>query len=158
MQLQVGKELSITGEAYFALTPSCIMAGGKLCAIFQSGGIRAWFVAYADFLMSWQPFYYTAQMGIALGIDLALSIGSITISIQIELSVQLQLWGPPLGGEAIVDLTVISFRIPFGETIKIPEKLKREEFMIAFLPPPKKEGGVPDVIAVPNQQRASQTV
>jgi len=148
MQLQIGTELSITGEAYFALTPSCIMAGGKLCAVFQSGSVRAWFVAYADFLMSWQPFYYLADMGISLGIDVGLKIGSITISIRVELSVQLQLWGPPLGGEAIVDLTVISFRIPFGNPIKIPDALTAEEFITAFLPPPKEKGGVPDVIAV----------
>jgi hypothetical protein len=103
MQLQIGKELSITGEAYFALTTSCVMAGGKLSAVFKSGGIEAWFIAYADFLMSWQPFYYMAAIGITLGI--ALRLGAIRL--RLELSVELKLQGPPFGGEARVTLWII---------------------------------------------------
>ena len=60
---QVSKELLVTAEMYFALTPSCLMAGGKLAAVYQSGSIKAWFVAYADFLLNWQPFYYTGRHG-----------------------------------------------------------------------------------------------
>ena len=86
---QVSGELSITGELYFALTPSCLMAGGKLCAIFKSGGIEAWFVAYADFLLSWEPLYYTARMGISIGVAFRLNVGFFTISFRLELSVAL---------------------------------------------------------------------
>lgn len=146
MQLQIGNELSITGEAYFALTPSCIMAGGKLCAVFKLGGIEAWFIAYADFLMSWQPFYYQAAMGITLGV--ALRLGA--IAIRLELSVDLKLQGPPFGGEALVRLWVISFTIPFGAHTPAPPALKPREFVTNCLPAPRdpKKDKSPEVFSV----------
>lgn len=146
MQLQIGRELSITGEAYFALTPSCIMAGGKLCAVFKSGGIEAWFIAYADFLMNWQPFYYQAAMGITLGI--ALRLGA--IAIRLELSVDLRLQGPPFGGEALVRLWIISFTIPFGAPVSPPKPLTATEFIEKCLPAPKnpQKDKSPDVFSV----------
>lgn len=137
MQLQIGNELSITGEAYFALTPSCIMAGGKLCAVFKSGGIEAWFIAYADFLMSWQPFYYQATMGITIGIALRLGL----IAIRLELSVDLRLQGPPFGGEARVQLWVISFTIPFGTPASAPPPLTASDFVKKCLPAPRIRSG-----------------
>ena len=134
MHLQIGSELSITGEAYFALTTSCVMAGGRLCAVFKSGGIEAWFTAYADFLMSWQPFYYQAAMGITLGI--ALRLGE--IALRLELSVDLKLQGPPFGGEARVVLWVISFTIPFGAPKRCHRRHSwRSEFVKKCLPAPK---------------------
>jgi len=143
MLLQIGTELSITGEAYFALTPSCIMAGGKLCAVYKSGGIEAWFIAYADFLMSWQPFYYQAAIGITLGI--ALRLGA--IAIRLELSVDLKLQGPPFGGEARVQLWIISFTIPFGEPASAPKPLTAGEFIERCLPAPR---------SLPSAQTSSQ--
>jgi hypothetical protein len=146
MNLQIGSELSITGEAYFALTTSCVMAGGRLCAVFKSGGIEAWFTAYADFLMSWQPFYYRAAMGITLGI--ALRLGE--LALRLELSVDLKLQGPPFGGEARVVLWVISFTIPFGAQALPPPPLMALEFIKKCLPAPKvpSKDTSPDVVSV----------
>ena len=146
MQLQIGTELSITGEAYFALTPSCMMTGGKLCAVFKSGGIEAWFIAYADFLMNWQPFYYQAAIGITLGI--ALRLGA--IALRLELSVDLKLQGPPFSGEARVVLWAISFTIPFGAPAAPPPPLNAVEFVKKCLPPPKVplQDKSPDVFSV----------
>ena len=126
--------LSITGEAYFALTPSCLMAGGKLSAVFRMPGIEAWFLAYANFLLSWQPFFYLAEMGISLGIACRIELGLFTISFRLELSVALQLWGPPFGGEATVSLWVISFVIRFGGPRSSPNALKSPEFIDTCLP------------------------
>lgn len=146
MQLQIGKELSITGEAYFALTPFCVMAGGKLSAVYKSGGIEAWFIAYADFLMNWQPFYYQAVIGITLGI--ALRLGA--IAIRLELSVDLRLQGPPFGGEARVRLWIISFTIPFGKPSSGPLPLTARRFAATCLPAPKlpAKDESPDVLSV----------
>jgi len=148
MQLQIapspGSELSITGEAYFALTPSCIMVGGKLCAVFKSGGIEAWFIAYADFLMNWQPFYYQAVMSISLGI--ALRLGA--IAIRLDVGVELRLQGPPFGGEALVKLWIISFTIPFGAPASPPKPLDAAQFISKCLPAPR---------SIPGASPASQT-
>ena len=146
MQLQIGTELCIMGEAYFALTPLCVMAGGKLCATYKSGGVEAWFVAYADFLINWQPFYYQASIGITLGI--ALRLGA--IAIRLELGVELRLQGPPFGGEARVSLWIISFTIPFGAYASAPSPLTARQFAQACLPAPKPSSveHSPDVLSV----------
>lgn len=144
---QVSNELSITGELYFALTPSCIMAGGKLAAVFKSGIIEAWFIAYADFLLSWEPLYYSARLGISIGVAFRLKIGFFTISFRLELSVALELWGPSFGGEAVVSLSVISFSIRFGESRSMPAPLTADKFIAKCLPPSKVET-VPDVFSL----------
>ena len=54
---QVTPELTITGDLYFALTSSAVMAGGGLSAVWQSGPIRAWFDVEADFLLVFEPFH-----------------------------------------------------------------------------------------------------
>jgi hypothetical protein len=140
---QVSNEVSITGEIYYALTPSCFMAGGKLCAIFRAGPIEAWFTAYADFLLSWQPFYYSAEMGISIGVAASVRINllfcSFTISIRVELSVDLALWGPRFGGEIHVSLWVISFTIRFGDSRSQPDPLTASQFITNCLPPPAKD-------------------
>ena len=147
MQLQVGTALSITGEAYFALTPSCIMAGGKLCAVFKSGGVEAWFIAYANFLLNWQPFYYLADMGVTIGI--ALRLGA--IAIRLEVSVDLRLQGPPFGGEARVQLWIISFTIPFGEPASLPKPLDTPQFIEKCLPAAKSLAAAEALSQVPPQ-------
>jgi hypothetical protein len=130
--------LTITGEEYYALTPSCLMAGGKLIAVYEVSCIKAWFTAYADFLLNWQPFYYRADMGIHLGVKasvrISLGFATITISISVELGVDLHLWGPSFGGEAHVDLSVISFAIPFGDPLTPPPALDAQKFIDNCLP------------------------
>ena len=49
---------TIKGENYFALTNTCIMAGGRLELTYGISCAYVWFTAFADFLISWDPFYY----------------------------------------------------------------------------------------------------
>jgi hypothetical protein len=140
----VSAELSITGEAYFALTPSCVMAGGKLEAVFQSGPIRAWFYARADFLIAWKPFHYDIEAGVAIGVSFRTDI----ITLTVELAASVHMWGPPFGGIAHVTWYVISFDIPFGkQQPDQPAELTWEEFHHSFLPQ-SKEGGDPLVSTI----------
>ena len=53
-----GGGVSVSGGAYFALTPSCVMAGAAMQASYSDGNLSAWFSAYLDFLINWHPFYY----------------------------------------------------------------------------------------------------
>jgi hypothetical protein len=149
---QVNPVLTVTAELYFAITPSCLMAGGKLRAVYKVACIKAWFTAYADFLLNWQPFYYLVDMGISIGVEatvrIPLGFATITISIRVELSVDLHLWGPPFAGEARVDLSVISFTIPFGDPKSAPLPLTADAFVNAFLPAPQEHPEIPDVIGV----------
>ena len=43
------------------------MAGARLEATYGPDCIHIWFTAYADFLISWDPFYYNIDIGISVG-------------------------------------------------------------------------------------------
>jgi len=135
---QVTGEMSITGGMYFALTPSCLMAGGKLCAVYQSSRVKVWFIAYADFLLSWKPFYYLIDMAVSLGVEADLGV----FSIRIHLGAELHLWGPEFAGLVQIDLTVLTLTVRFGPDKQPPQALEAKDFVESFLPPTRE--GSPD--------------
>ena len=128
--------LKVLGQAYFALTPSMFMAGVRLTATFEAGPVKAWFDAGVDFLIAWAPFHYEAHAWVTIGC--AVDLGLFTLSVQI--GADLQIWGPAFGGEALVDLDVVSFTIAFGAPRAVPAPVGWTTFATNFLPPP---GSVP---------------
>jgi Family of unknown function (DUF6603) len=163
-QWQLIPELSIKGEMYYALTPTALMAGGRLEALFQfqrtvgfdigifgaslTGRIKAWFIIGADFLISWQPYYYDAEVYLNIGIGVTfrgtawfklafIKISkTIEVSFEISLSANLHIWGPEFAGIAHVDWKIVSFDIAFGaHKKKKPKPLLWPKFQQAFLPP-----------------------
>ncbi len=136
---RISAECSVSGELYWALTPSCLMAGGKLAARFASGGLKAWFDAYADFLIYWQPFHYEIDVGVRVGVSYTFSVNlgfvRVSTTLKVELAAELSLWGPPFGGEARVTWFVISFTVPLGDGEKtLPEPLTWQKFRDLCLP------------------------
>lgn len=106
--------VTIKGESYFALTPSCIMGGCRLLATYRSGDLSVWFEAYADFLMAWEPFHYEADIGIWIGASFTLRLGELSWTISFQLGASLSIWGPEFAGEARIDLGIIAFTVPIG--------------------------------------------
>jgi hypothetical protein len=125
--------VKVVGQAYFALTPSMFMAGIRLSATFEAGPIKAWFDAGVDFLIAWAPFHYEAEAWVTIGCSV--DLGLFTLSVQI--GADLQLWGPAFGGEALVDLDVVSFTIGFGAARSAPDPVGWSTFAANFLPPPE---------------------
>lgn len=121
--------INLKGESYFALTNTCVMTGARIEATYGPDWIQVWFTAYADVLVSWDPFYYKVGIGISVGatfsIDISIPfIGDISISMTVSIGATLQLSGPPLHGEVSVDFAVGSVTIPFGpDTIPQPPPL-----------------------------------
>ena len=111
---KVSDQVSITGGAYFALTPSAIMAGGSLDVQFHSGPIHAWFTAHADFLVQWKPFSYLVTMGVSIGASITVKAIFVKKTIKVEVGATLKMWGPPMGGIARVHLWIASFSVSFG--------------------------------------------
>ncbi len=111
---KVSDTVSIKGEAYLAVTPSCVMAGGRLEVVFQSGDIHAWFTAGADFLVAFHPFSFAAEIHIAVGVSVKLNLALFTVNLSLSLGASLELWGPPTGGAVTVHLSLLSFTICFG--------------------------------------------
>ena len=130
--------LSILGNAYFALTPNAVMAGGHLDVQWESGPLFAWLKAGADFIIGWKPFFYDVAIEVSVGAGFTTKIFGTTVTLKAELGAALQLWGPPTRGKVRVSWYVISFTIPFGDQAK---DLKTnplgswQEFEQNFLPP-----------------------
>jgi hypothetical protein len=130
-----GGTVHVTGELYFALTPSCLMAGGRLSAVFDIGWVRAWFIAYVDFFIAWKPFSYDIAIGIHIGVSVTVDLFFFSVSLTVEIGADLHVWGPPFAGTARVSFYVVSFTIAFGNQDKAkPPPLKWEEFSHSFLP------------------------
>ncbi len=113
---QVDSHISAKGNAYMALTPSCIMAGGNLEFLFTLGNLRAWFTARANLLIGWHPFYFDAQLGVEIGVSYRLNLLFCHKTLRVSLSADLHLWGPPIGGYLKVHLSFLSFSISFGKS------------------------------------------
>ena len=128
--------LSIEGGLYFALTPSCVMAGGALDVAYTSphGHITASFSAYADFLLGWRPFYYDADMGVSISGHFKLGNNAARKGIGFSASVDLQMQGPPFGGTAVVDISAISFTVSLGASDPEFTVLDWTDFAANFLP------------------------
>jgi hypothetical protein len=111
---QVSSNITIQGDSYFALTPSCAMGGGELQVLFHSGDLRAWFTAQADFLFSWKPFYFEGDVSVSIGASYRINLLFTSVTVSVELGASLDIWGPPTGGKVHVSWYVISFSVGFG--------------------------------------------
>jgi hypothetical protein len=135
MNWQITSCLSVSGEVYFALTPSCLMAGARMSAIYQDGNLKAWFIAQADFLISWKPYQYSVHLSISLGASYTVNFLFIHKTFTIELGVEIDLWGPNFAGKAKISWFIISFTIKFGDINgQPPAPLTYAEFSESFLP------------------------
>lgn len=110
----LGGSLSLTGQAYFAITPKACMGGGRLHAAFHAGPIEAWFDAFADFLINYKPFHFLAEAGVSVGVRFNLDVWLIHIHISVEVGADLTLWGPPMAGRVHINIKVAKFDINFG--------------------------------------------
>jgi hypothetical protein len=125
--------VNMVGQAYFALLPNALMAGIDIAATADLGPISAWFHASLDFYLGWKPFHYEAAAGIQIGASFTIDLGFVKAKITIQVGVQLNIWGPSFGGNARVDLDIISFTISFGAAPAPAPALDWSQFQ-AFLP------------------------
>jgi hypothetical protein len=109
---------TIKGENYFAITNTCFMCGGRLELTYGISCAYVWFTAYADFLISWDPFYYTIDLGVSVGATFSIQVCfwgfCVGVSVTVSLSATLTIAGPPLHGSAEVDLAICSVTVAFG--------------------------------------------
>ncbi len=131
---QVDSKVSIKGDMYFALVPSAVMAGGHLQALWDSGDLKAWFILGADFLISWKPYHYDAEIYVDMGVSYTFSFfGRHTI--KVELGADLHIWGPDFSGNARIHLWIISFDVTFGAgAAQNPQPIDWAAFKTSFLP------------------------
>jgi len=134
---QVSPELSLKGDAYFALTASALMAGGHLEANWRSGSVHAWFKLGADFLIAWKPYHYEITVYVDMGVEVTFEFFG-TQHISIDVGADLSIWGPEFSGEATIHLWVISFTVKFGAAAShSPSPIDWPVFKSSFLPADK---------------------
>lgn len=129
---KLSNNLSAQGSLYCALTPSCIMMGGKLSLVYDWKSVHAWFDAYVDILIGWKPYSYAFAVGVTIGVSVRL----LRKHVQLELGCDLFIWGPEFSGKAHVKLWIISFTIHFGAGAQKVETISPEEFRSSFLDQP----------------------
>jgi hypothetical protein len=135
---QVIPQLIIKGELYFALTSNAVMAGGLMEAVWQSGGIKAWFIVRADFLIMFKPFHYDIQAAVDLGASFRIDLLFTSVVMTIHIGATLHIWGPKFAGEATIHLYIISFTISFGDSSQEkPKTIDWKEFSKDMLPQKK---------------------
>jgi large repetitive protein len=117
----VSSAVAVKGQAYFALTPTCVMAGGRLEASYAAGIVRASFVAGIDAIVSWDPSFYdvTAFVAVSARVQIVIDLGwfgKARVTIGVSVGADIHVWGPRLRGEAALDLDVTSLVVRFGPT------------------------------------------
>jgi len=117
----VGNGIVVKGGSFFTITQSGIMFGGSLEASYDVDPIRVWFSADLDVLVMWDPFSYHADISVEIGAafhyDIDVWIGTITINVSVTLGASVRIEGPPLHGEATVELLIATVTVPFGDTV-----------------------------------------
>jgi hypothetical protein len=131
---QLNDSLFIKGSTYFALTPSALMVGGGLEAAYKKGDVQACFKIEANFLVAWQPFFYTADISVEIRASAKIKVVfEKTISLNVRASVSI--WGPPFAGRAQFKVGPISIEITFGDgNFTRPKALNWAEFQKSLLP------------------------
>lgn len=124
----------IKGGCYFALTPTAVMAGGSLQLMYHDGNLRAWFEAWANFLIQWKPFHYEISIGVRIGASYRMKVWFVEKTFTIELGASIDLWGPPTGGKAHISWFIISFTVYFGPGNAKKPLLDWGQFNDSFLP------------------------
>ena len=124
---QITEKIYIKGSAYFALTPSTLMAGAAVEAHAEIGSVEAWFSASIDFIISWEPYHYDARLHVTIGAKWWI--------FQTEASADVEIWGPPFTGRANVTWTIFSFTVEFGDSaIRGPLPITFTNFESKFIP------------------------
>ncbi|KAH6950258.1 hypothetical protein DER45DRAFT_599903 [Fusarium avenaceum] len=110
----LSSNLRVTGNAYAAITPGAVMAGGLLQAVFSAGPLGAHFDAHADFLVNLKPLHYMADMAVSAGVYYEIRVWRFRKKISVNVGASLHLEGPPIHGSVYFDLSVVSFTVSFG--------------------------------------------
>ncbi|MEM9837415.1 MAG: DUF6603 domain-containing protein, partial [Bacteroidota bacterium] len=131
----VSDKIDISGGAYFALTPSCVMAGVHMHLAYASDSLKAWLDAKADFLIFWKPFHYDIELSVNIGASYTISVGW-TKTYTLSMNVDVHIWGPKFAGKAKINWTVISFSISFGADTQpnTTQLIDWDTFQQSFLP------------------------
>lgn len=131
---RVDSHATFKGDTYFALCAHAFMVGGHLDITFQSGALKAWFKAGADFLIAWKPYHYEALIYVNVGASCTFHVFG-THYITVSVGANLHLWGPEFGGKVSIKMWIFTIPICFGASYSqsLPQ-ISWDTFKDSFLP------------------------
>lgn len=100
ISFQVGNNVSITGQAYFAVTPKVAMGGALIHASLSIGPVDAWLDAAFDALINFHPLHYEADFRVSIGVSFNIDFWFVHIHISCSVGADLHIEGPEFGGYA----------------------------------------------------------
>jgi hypothetical protein len=100
VSFQVGNNISITGQSYFAVTPKVAMGGALIHASLSIGPIDAWLDAAYDALINFHPLHYVADFSVSIGVNFNIDFWFVHIHISCSVGASLHIQGPEFGGYA----------------------------------------------------------
>ena len=110
------------------------MYAGRLYASLTKGSLYAYFDAFIDLLVNYEPFHFNAEARICVGVTYTQDLLVTSSAIHTEIAAGLTLYGPPLAGRVYVDFWVFGFRIDFGpQDVSPADPLSLSEFYRAAL-------------------------
>jgi hypothetical protein len=128
--------INVTGTAYFAITPKCVMGGGALHLGLDVGPVSAWLDIILDVFIQFKPFHYMADLSVSVGCAIAINVWFVHVRISVSVGAALHIEGPdPFGGYADVDFYLFSFTIHFGGKPPLPPPATLQEFYDMVLTP-----------------------
>lgn len=74
------------------------MGGGCWNVSLDAGPLHAYYCAHVNFLINFQPFYFVASGGLAVGVEFTLDLWLISVHISVDKSAQLYIEGSPVHG------------------------------------------------------------
>jgi hypothetical protein len=133
-------------QCFFACTPQALMAGASVSLYAEFAGISAGLDVYVDVLITWDPFYIHAWMGVTVWFHF---MG------RHEIGVDLEVYTPPFGGKAHIHIFVVSFTVSFGSGPKQPPPPPLPEFITGQLGVPATKSGAATTLAAFNTSSAA---
>ena len=148
--------LRISGYAYFALTQKSIQLGGGLDLVYEVGPLRAWLHVEAHFLICWSPFSYYVRLRVDVGVSFRIDLLFCSATLSVDISADLQMWGEPFSGIAVIRLCFVSFTVEFGKArVNPPPKPQWKEFVNAFVTPVPKPNPQQEQLALNEPENPS---
>jgi hypothetical protein len=103
----LGGMINVTGNAYFAITPKCVMGGGALHLGLDVGPVSAWLDFSLDVFIQFKPFHYTADLMVSVGCAITINVWFVHARIKCSVGAQLHIEGPdPFGGVRNIFISV----------------------------------------------------
>ncbi|WP_372069633.1 hypothetical protein P7L75_00915 (plasmid) [Tistrella mobilis] len=144
--------MQVDGTAYAAVTLSMAMLGLAFRVSGKWGPGSVWATVAFDALYAWEPVHYSVYVSLEFGVSVSVKVWFVHVTMTFHVGASAHLWGPPLSGEARLDLSVCTISWHIGANAPTPTPLSWSDFETRYLKAPGNEVGDTQTRAVSDIQ------